>query len=273
MSYHAFPALLAAIAIAFLGSPLLMPEAAADSPNPGSPMAGAWVGIVLGDADSRPGVDVDTVLRRSPAYIAGIEDGDRVLSVNDRDVRTPGKLETILGGQPAGRTIRLGIERDGDASEVEVQLAQAVSSSKVLQMHNEGYKPPTLSLTDLDGEDLDLQSVADKPVVLEFWATWCTVCRQVSRKLEEAVDDSPDAFKVVSITSEEPSVVREHLQTQPKAHDIAIDVDELAHKGFLVNSYPFVAVIGTDGKIETVVSDLNKVDDLIEDLTQASDDE
>ena len=248
-------------------------QAAADSPLSSSVTTRAWVGVVLGDADSQPGVEVDTVLRRSPAYAAGIEDGNRILSVNGRQVRTPGKLESILHRQPAGRTISMSIERDGDTEEVELSLMPSPDAGEVLRLHHRGYDVPSVRLQDLDGQPVDLSDIGDRPVVLEFWATWCSVCRQVSRKLEAAVDEHPGAFDVLSITSEDASTVTEHLETQPKAHDIAIDPDERAHEEFLVNSYPFVAVINPDGTIEDVTTNVGAVDDLIHKLIKDRQDE
>lgn len=226
-----------------------------------------WLGVVLGDADSRDGVVVDTILRKSPAHEAGLQEGIRIFAIDHREVRTPGKLQSILRRQPPGAQIVVEYGDGDDRESQQIRLAASPSSSEVLQLHHQGFDAPDLELPKLHGDDTaDLSSGVKRPLVIEFWATWCSVCRQVSRKLEAALQDAPEAFDVISVTREDASTVREHLKTQPKAHDIALDDREAGHDTYLVTSYPFVAVIDTDGTIQSVVTDLDGVEPVIEEL-------
>ena len=240
----------------------------AEASAQGSALSRGYVGVVLGDTDSQDGVAIDTVLRRSPAYSAGIKDGDRILSVNGEAVRTPGKVQTLFRSQPVGRVLLLEIARDEETLRFEVGLTESPTSSEVHRLHLQGFEAPDISLHDLDGDAILIADLHDRPVVLEFWATWCTVCRQVSRKLEEAVEAAPDAFHVLAVTSEDVSTVQKHLTTRPMKLDIAIDDGNRAHDAFLVNSYPLVAVIDTDGTVRDVATSLSQIDEIIAALTE-----
>ncbi len=50
-------------------------------------------------------------------------------------------------------------------------------------------------------EDEVLKS--DKPVLVDFWATWCMPCRMMSPILDELAQDMADKLKIVKVNTEE----------------------------------------------------------------------
>ena len=55
-------------------------------------------------------------------------------------------------------------------------------------------------VTDADFDALVLKS--DKPVVVDFWATWCAPCRQIAPILEEIAADHSDKITIAKLDAD-----------------------------------------------------------------------
>ena len=56
-----------------------------------------------------------------------------------------------------------------------------------------GLPAPDFSLPTLDGGDFTLSEQRGKPVVLNFWATWCIPCQREMPALQRAAEQYKDA--------------------------------------------------------------------------------
>ena len=52
-----------------------------------------------------------------------------------------------------------------------------------------GNLVPDFQLQGLDGENVSLSSLRGKPIMLNFWATWCGPCRMEMPYIQEVFDD------------------------------------------------------------------------------------
>lgn len=69
-------------------------------------------------------------------------------------------------------------------------------------------EPPSMAGETLDGEQLDLASLRGRPVVLNFWASWCAPCRAETPGLVTLADENKDVAFVGVNVKDEPSSAR-----------------------------------------------------------------
>ena len=70
-----------------------------------------------------------------------------------------------------------------------------------------GTRAPALSLTTLDGERVELSQLKGRPVVLNFWATWCAACKREQPHLERLAREVPEVT-VLRLSDEPESTLR-----------------------------------------------------------------
>jgi peroxiredoxin len=139
-----------------------------------------WLGVELAAAEPHePGVRVRRVLRGSPAARAGLVPGDLILRVDGQGVREPAHVVRLVGERAAGHRLSLAVRR-GDAERLlAVHLDARPDDDGMMRMSYVGAPAPALEALETVQGNLSpsLQDLRGKVVVIEFWASWCAVCR------------------------------------------------------------------------------------------------
>lgn len=108
------------------------------------------------------------------------------------------------------------------------------------------------TLNDANGKTHDLKQYMGKPLIVNFWATWCDPCREEMPEISELAQQHPE-IAVIGLAIDEAPAVHEFKQTTPVGYPLLIAENEgmlLAealgnHKGVL----PFTVIISPQGSI------------------------
>ena len=132
---------------------------------------------------------------------------------------------------------------------------------------------PNFLLQDLDGKPLDLANYRGKVVLLDFWATWCTPCRdEIPHFVELQEKYREQGFQVIGISmDDDPKPVREFYREFKMNYPVALGSEKVAEAYGGVLGLPITFLIDRDGRVAakyTGAVEMNVVEQEIRSLLQ-----
>lgn len=117
-----------------------------------------------------------------------------------------------------------------------------------------GAEPGSARVEDLDGNAVDLGRYIGNgtPVLLQFWATWCSLCAALEPRMLAASERYRDQveFLVVAVgVNQSLRRVRRHLEGHEMAGRVLYDGDGAAVRAFMVPSTSYVVVLDGGGRV------------------------
>jgi thiol-disulfide isomerase/thioredoxin len=129
-------------------------------------------------------------------------------------------------------------------------FVQARASAGLQPPREPGLSAPAFALPDLEGRSLSLDSLRGRPVLLNFFATWCPPCLAELPALEALAQAHPDCLQVVGIAessggaAEIAAFARDRRLTYPLLLD-----DGRAGASYSLETLPHSVLIDAGGRI------------------------
>jgi thiol-disulfide isomerase/thioredoxin len=110
----------------------------------------------------------------------------------------------------------------------------------------QGEQLPALALNYL-GKQPELTG---KPLLVEFWATWCPPCRKSIPHLNEIYAKyKAQGLQIVGITDEDEATVKKFQKQVPMDYNVAINTPGSIFQQFGVTAIPTAFLVDKSGKI------------------------
>lgn len=116
-----------------------------------------------------------------------------------------------------------------------------------------GTKAPSAAVETLDGAAIDLSSfIGDKPVLLEFWATWCPQCKALEPQFAAAAKKYGDRVRFVAVAvsaNQTPARVKAYAERHTLPMTFVFDRKGNATGAYDVFATSSIFVIDAEGTI------------------------
>ena len=121
-----------------------------------------------------------------------------------------------------------------------------------------------LAFDDLDGVEQSLATYQGKPMVVNFWATWCPPCVKEMPDLE-ALSQSHTDVQFVGLAIDTQRNVKKFLEQIPVSYDLYVPghsgVKHMRELGNPKAGLPFTLIIDADGSVkEPILGPVDKAE-------------
>lgn len=163
------------------------------------------------------------------------------------DYGTDGNLE--INGQ-----LQEDSDENADKEQSETAEQQENMGQQQESQQENSSEAPDFTVENSEGEMISLSSLRGKPVVLNFWASWCPPCKSEMPDFQKAYETYGEdiQFVMVNLTDgsrETKESAEKFIEEQGYTFPIYYDVNMEAAYAYYVNAVPATYFINTEGEI------------------------
>lgn len=89
-----------------------------------------------------------------------------------------------------------------------------------------------------------------KPLVIEFWATWCGPCHRLFPHLNQLTEELKGTdIQFVAVTNEAFNLTKEFTRVRQLKYPVASDIQDLYGRALNVTYIPFAVIVNAEGHV------------------------
>ena len=147
-----------------------------------------------------------------------------------------------------------------------------------------GKSAPDFTLEDLKGDQISLSSFKGKPLLINFWATWCGPCKIETPWLVELQSEyASQGFQIIGISTEgddlkpddkegwahDKDAIAKFVKEYRMPYPVLINGDSLVGKYGDLDAMPTSVYVDRSGKVVAVQLGITSKDDMVANIKKA----
>jgi thiol-disulfide isomerase/thioredoxin len=106
---------------------------------------------------------------------------------------------------------------------------------------------PDFTVVDGEGNEVRLSDFVGKPIVLNFWASWCGPCKNEMPHFEEAYKANPDLEFIMVNSNDTVSDAQKLIENNGYTFPVYFDMDNDAAIKYGISAFPTTMLIDRNG--------------------------
>lgn len=165
-------------------------------------------------------------------------------------------------------------EQSADSSQADTKEAAAQGES-VIEFKpgmpiKEGVAAPDFTGELIDGTSITLSELQGKPVIINFWATWCGPCVKEMPAFERLKDDFGDKIGIIAVNcGDDAETVKDFVEENGYTFPVVLDEEYSISMLYPTNSIPYTVVLDAEGKVTHISTGALDADTMYERYKEA----
>ncbi|RNB74085.1 TlpA family protein disulfide reductase [Brevibacillus panacihumi] len=113
-----------------------------------------------------------------------------------------------------------------------------------------GYQAPHFTLTGLNNQQYRVAGKREKPLIINFWASWCGPCKMEApdlQKIHEMYGKKVDLYGVNVTSNDNPEAAMQFVQSYKLTFPIPMDVTGSVSDRYKIMAFPTTYLVDREG--------------------------
>jgi thiol-disulfide isomerase/thioredoxin len=131
-----------------------------------------------------------------------------------------------------------------------------ISTTALIAQTESGRKIPSVEVKKLDGTNFNTKEITNdgKPIIISFWATWCTPCKKELNTIHDLYDEwkAETGVKLIAVSIDDARNIQKvapYVNGRNWEYEVYLDPNQDFKRAMNVNNIPHTFLLNGNGEV------------------------